>query len=156
MPEVIEKPWGVTRCIHRSATCEVWHASIRKGGKSSEGRWHWHRAKHQSLYILSGRLLVEQCLTSGIPPESNEKHGIDRNVLLWGHSCEIAAGTKHRFEAVTDVELIETYWLADIDPDDIEREQRFDAHITPSGEIVSVRDENGRNVTVEFKPVWVG
>jgi len=39
-----------------------------------------------------------------------------------GQGLTMPVGEWHQFHAVTDVELIETYWLNAIDPDDIERQ----------------------------------
>ena len=103
---VIEKPWGVTRCIHRSAACEVWHASIRKGGKSS---FHRHEHKANDFYVLFGTLKIEIGLNAGVE-------------LFSGGRYSLTPGRVHKFTALTDVELIETYWLPPIDPNDIERE----------------------------------
>jgi len=42
--------------------------------------------------------------------------------LMAGQGLTMPVGEWHQFHAVTDVELIETYWLNAIDPDDIERQ----------------------------------
>ena len=41
--------------------------------------------------------------------------------LQAGWHFSLPPGHWHRFRAITDVELIETYWLPSIDPDDIQR-----------------------------------
>lgn len=106
MLDVIEKPWGVTRCIHRSATCEVWHASIRAGGKSSV---HCHEHKANDFYIVSGTLRIGDGMIGGVELEA-------------GRVYSIPPGSWHQFHALTPVELVETYWLAPIEPNDIQRE----------------------------------
>ena len=102
---IIEKPWGVTRCIHSSRHAEVWHASIRQGGASSV---HRHKANANEFYVLSGILEV------------------DGRTLTSGDTLCIVPGKWHQFRAITNVELIETYYLiegGDVIHGDIERQE---------------------------------
>lgn len=106
--EIIEKAWGITRCVHKSAACEVWHASIRAGGESS---LHYHVHKANDFYVLTGSLEIQL-----------EALGDKFTTIATAGECfSIPPLTLHRFHATTHVELIETYWLPPIDPEDIER-----------------------------------
>lgn len=99
----LAKPWGETKRIHRDTTHEIWHASIKAGGFSS---WHTHARKPNLFYVLSGTMRV---LASGEHhPQSGAK--VTGYVLGVGEQIVIDDGVWHRFEAVTDVELIEVYW----------------------------------------------
>lgn len=103
----VDKLWGGTRCVHRDGSHEVHHASIRKGGYSSR---HSHRTKANLFYVLSGTLLVHRYDPDEAPV-----------TLTAGQRYTVPSNRDHRFEALTDVELIEVYWVDDLDPDDIVR-----------------------------------
>lgn len=107
----VEKPWGTVRHVTREQGFELHHASISAGGFSSR---HRHVAKHNHFYVVSGHLIVE--LYAG--PDVVELTAA--NSMHEGEHCTVPAGYWHRFRAVTDVELIETYWCA-VRPDDIDR-----------------------------------
>jgi mannose-6-phosphate isomerase-like protein (cupin superfamily) len=103
----IGKVWGWTKPIFQSETTEVQHLRIKAGTKCSD---HEHSHKHNLFYVLTGRLKVIV-----------EKDGLqDETILDAGESTAIRPGDKHRFEAVTDCEIIELYWVT-LDPDDIRR-----------------------------------
>jgi quercetin dioxygenase-like cupin family protein len=80
--KTIDKPWG-----H-----EVWFAQhkkylgkilvIEKGHRLSR---QYHRIKHETLYVLRGRLLLEL--------------GRSRKVLVSGQAFAVPPGTVHRFSA---------------------------------------------------------
>lgn len=106
-PEVVDtkvliKPWGKTRCVHRDMTHEIWHASIKKGGYSSR---HTHDRKPNLFYVSSGTLLVHvfNNAFSTIPITTYE--------LTVGQQVTIQDGVWHQFEARSDVELVEVYWV---------------------------------------------
>lgn len=107
-----EKPWGTNRLIYQGPYTEVWHASIKAGGVSSDGRMHKHALKNNDFYVVSGTLEVSQ----------EDGDFLAGSTMRAGSQFSISAGRWHRFEAVTDVELIEVYHLPVIDPDDIERQ----------------------------------
>lgn len=100
-PEVLEKPWGRTRCVFRDETHEVWHASIVAGGFSSR---HYHTRKTNEFYVLSGRLLVKEFAAQYL--------AVPQRVyaLPAGTRCAVADHVWHLFEAVEPTELIETYY----------------------------------------------
>lgn len=101
--DVVNKPWGVTRCIHRDATHEVWHASIVGGGFSSR---HKHERKPNKFYVLCGRMWVHTF--------KEEVFGVPQSSVLLGPGDEITIpdGMWHQFEVEQNcsVELIEIYW----------------------------------------------
>lgn len=99
---VLDKPWGQTRCVHRDATHEVWHASIVKGGYSSR---HYHARKPNLFYLLSGHLLVR---VFDRPPDTTP--AIKFYFLLPGDQVTVEDGVWHQFEAMAPSELIEVYW----------------------------------------------
>ncbi len=105
------KVWGETRNTFRDKTHEVWHASITAGGFSSV---HYHKHKTNHFYVASGTLLVR------VYPDGPQAPG--RAFLLGaGASITVEPGVWHRFEAVSAVELVETYWAGLEDGYDIVR-----------------------------------
>ena len=107
--KIINKPWGIARLIHKGPHTEVWHCSIRAGGVSTDGKYHKHELKTNDFYILDGTLKL--CVA-------------ENSYLLASGDChQVRPGFRHRFEAVTDVELIETYHLPLIDEEDIVRDE---------------------------------
>ncbi len=99
---VQRKPWGETRCVYRDMTHEIWHATINKGGYSSR---HTHDRKPNLFYVASGLLLVHEYRNqySTIPCTTY--------TLKAGDQVTIEDGVWHQFEATTDVELVEVYWV---------------------------------------------
>jgi len=100
-PEVETKGWGITRCIHESEGTLVFHASIKKDGYCSK---HYHEGRVNDFYVVSGVLDVSIYPTA----EADQPSEIYR--LHAGQCLKIPVGVIHRFHALTDVELIETYW----------------------------------------------
>ena len=98
--QVIEKPWGVTRCILKSRRCEIWNASIRSGGKSSV---HRHNCVNH-FYVVRGDMLVH---------DLDALHPAVRLNESFAECYTVPAGHWHQFEALSDVELIETYYAED-------------------------------------------
>lgn len=104
------KVWGTTERIFYSETCRVEYAEIRQGFRSSN---HKHIHGHNLFYIVSGELRIV-----------SKKGGLDDAVVLTaGLSLTVDPGTVHRFESLTDVKLIEVYWVEMIG-EDIEREDQ--------------------------------
>lgn len=105
------KLWGHTRRLHSDSHCEVCHAKIKKGGFSSQ---HRHEHKDNMFYVLSGTLFVYVYANyQKLPPVKTYQ-------IEAGQQIIIPAGTWHQFEARTDVELIETYWVR-LNTEDITR-----------------------------------
>ena len=91
----IEKPWG-----HEL----VWAHTARYVGKSLHiiaGRrlsLQFHRVKEESLFVRSGEVLVQLEDAAGV---------LQRHLLGPGATLHIPPGRQHRFEAITDCEMIE-------------------------------------------------
>ncbi|MBS3927482.1 MAG: hypothetical protein KGZ65_02555 [Sphingomonadales bacterium] len=111
-PIVKEKLWGVTRPVDISPTHELHHATIKAGGFSSQ---HCHHRKFNGFYVVSGTLLVHFYRRKGdaTPYDTGRAEAGSSVIAVWDEW--------HRFEAVTDVELIEWYFNDHVDPTDIER-----------------------------------
>jgi mannose-6-phosphate isomerase-like protein (cupin superfamily) len=103
------KFWGTNRCIYSEKNFEVHHAQIVEGGFSSK---HHHVYKVNNFYIVSGTLKVFLFDDTG-----KEVHCV---TLGTGTNFSVPPGVEHKFEAITNVDLIEIYW-ANLDPDDIVR-----------------------------------
>lgn len=99
----VDKLWGVTRCVFKDDTHEVWHASPKAGGYSSR---HRHLHMPNKFYVVSGKLHVELYAQKPGP-------GIDPLCIVTltaGQEYTVPEGDWHRFVAGTDVELVEVYW----------------------------------------------
>lgn len=106
--DVQSKPWGKTRHIGS----DIYHASIKAGGYSSQ---HRHNVGHNDFYIVSGKLLIHFYRQKGdVSPYSTA-------LMQPGMRVTAKRGEWHRFEAVTDVELIEWYYADQYHHSDIER-----------------------------------
>lgn len=99
---VVQKPWGKTRCVYRDQTHEIWHATIQKGGFSSR---HTHERKPNLFYVASGTLLVH------VYNNGYATIPISTHTLEAGDQVTVEDGVWHQFEATTDVELVEVYWV---------------------------------------------
>ncbi len=104
---VQKKLWGETRPVYSGDSHSLYHATPKAGGYSSR---HYHATKHNLFYIVSGTLLVHFYADRDGP--------VTRTVSLTrGDFAMSEAGEWHRFEAVTDCELIELYTSYCIDDD---------------------------------------
>lgn len=110
-PRVVGKVWGATRCVHRDATHEVWHASVRAGGYSSR---HRHRHKTNLFYVLAGVILVHKY------DAADQAKPLATVVVSAGEAYAVPPWEWHAFEATTDAEIIETYWTG-LQGEDIDR-----------------------------------
>ena len=106
----VEKIWGKNTTLHQDQYVEVHHAQIKAGGYSST---HSHQ-KTNVFYIVRGTLMVI------VDPVDSSHRARQQHVLSTGAYLEIPGGVIHRFEAVTDVDLIELYFNP-LDPNDITR-----------------------------------
>jgi mannose-6-phosphate isomerase-like protein (cupin superfamily) len=101
------KVWGTTTRVFHSSSCIVEHISIKQGWRCSK---HRHHHRHNQFYVISGRLRIIA-----------DKDGLtDETVLTAGQSMTVPHGIWHRFEAMSDVEAVEVYWVEMV-MDDIER-----------------------------------
>lgn len=98
--DVVNKLWGKTWPVTFTPQVEVWYLDIVKGGYSSK---HCHRRKNNEFFVVSGRLLVYVY-------ENKEEEQHETRLLLGGQKFAVPIDRWHRFEAVTPVQCIETYW----------------------------------------------
>lgn len=106
------KVWGETSTIFKSNNVEVHYITIKAGGFCSK---HLHAHKANRFNVISGTLLIRIWKSYG----SHEL--VDETTLDIGDEITVAPGEHHQFEAITDVQAIETYWVT-LDSGDIERE----------------------------------
>lgn len=94
-PKVVNKSWG-----H-----EVWFANgvycgkeifVRDGYTSSYGRFHFHKIKDETFYIIAGKLMLDYYKPA---PESEEPLQY-RVYLKRGDSFHVLPLMRHRFRAV--------------------------------------------------------
>lgn len=104
------KLWGTNRHFFAGFPGSLHHASIKAGGFSSK---HHHANKFNMFYVVAGTLLVH------FYPDATGP-GSRTQTLRAGDKLTVEPGAWHRFEAVTDVELIELY-CTQVDEDDIVR-----------------------------------
>lgn len=110
--DTVLKDWGTARLLSRNSRIEVWHATVKSGGRSTYGRFHRHLWKYNCLYVVSGTLVVYV---------GDESLG---QVLWPGQSVDVPPWAWHRFESPSGAEVIETYRPAPfhvLDERDIER-----------------------------------
>lgn len=116
----VGKVWGWTKALLQTDSVEVQHLFARAGWKCSD---HSHAHKANRFYVLSGRLKVV-----------TQKDGLEDVVVIGpGESTDVRVKDVHRFEAETDCELIELYWVT-LNPDDI-------ARVTQGGPVVALTEK---------------
>jgi mannose-6-phosphate isomerase-like protein (cupin superfamily) len=103
------KVWGNTQCIFKNSMSETHFLDIKEGGNSS---LHCHKHKWNRFFIISGKLEIQFFDSS-----NNELVLVLKN----GDFCDMPPGNWHKFNALTDVQCLETYWIDEIDHNDIER-----------------------------------
>jgi len=84
----VEKSWGYELWfINNSLYCGKM-LSINKGKWSSKGRYHYHKIKDETFFIIEGTLILDWI------DKGNEVH---TEILSKYKSFRIKPGTKHRF-----------------------------------------------------------
>lgn len=91
----VPKPWGHEHIWAETDRYAGKILTIRSGERLS---LQFHRQKDESIYVLSGRLALTL---------ENESGDLETHELGPGESRRIAPGRRHRFEALSDTELIE-------------------------------------------------
>jgi quercetin dioxygenase-like cupin family protein len=92
--KIVKKPWGEERWLAHTDKYAGKILIVKKGHRLSN---QYHRVKHETQYVDSGRLKVEL-----------EKEGVkDTKILEAGDILEIVPGTKHRIEALEDTKIFE-------------------------------------------------
>ncbi|MFQ5696866.1 MAG: cupin domain-containing protein [Myxococcota bacterium] len=95
MARKVPKPWGHEHIWAETDRYAGKLLSIRRGARLS---LQFHRTKDESIYVLTGRLRLRL---------ENDAGEIESHDLGPGESRRIAPGRRHRFEALSDTELIE-------------------------------------------------
>ena len=88
----VEKTWGY----------EIWFAnndlycgkliSVNKGKRSSKGRYHYHKIKDETFFVIEGTLVLDWV------DEDNRVHTVSLGV---NQSIRLKPGIKHRFTTNT-------------------------------------------------------
>lgn len=97
VPElIIDKPWGWERLLALTEDYAMKILHVNAGEKLS---FQYHERKRESLYCVSGEGLA----FIGPDEDNLERLVLEKNKLL-----HIEPGTRHTFQAITELELIET------------------------------------------------
>ncbi len=102
-PRLIEKPWGSELLLRLTDSYAVKVLRLRAGCRLS---LQYHRVKHETLQLASGRALLETHVDGQIT-----RHTMDQPV-------EVPPGTVHRVTALEDCEILE---LSSTELDDVVR-----------------------------------
>lgn len=88
----VEKTWGYELWfINNSLYCGKM-LSIDKGKWSSEGRYHYHKIKDETFFVIEGILLLDWV---------DETNAVHTEALTKYKSFRIKPGIKHRFTTVS-------------------------------------------------------
>ncbi len=95
-PRLVEKPWGWERIFAHTEQYVGKVLHINAGGRLSR---QYHRVKDETIYVRSGRLILEV----------GQGTGIERVEIGPDRAYRVVTGTVHRFIAPddTDCELLE-------------------------------------------------
>jgi mannose-6-phosphate isomerase len=99
---IIEKMKSEIKYVEKDWGHEMWFANtpdycgkellVRRNKWSSNGRYHYHKIKDETFYVMSGNLILDYV------DENNYFHNI---TLYPGTSFRILPGIKHRFSTIT-------------------------------------------------------
>lgn len=105
------KVWGLNRPIFKNHNVEVHYLNVKKGGFCSE---HKHQHKFNQFVVIKGQIKIIVC-------KNYEGYSLDETIILNpGDETIISPGDYHKFEALTDTDLLEIYWV-ELQADDIFR-----------------------------------
>ena len=93
---IIDKPWGQEIILAHTEKYLFKRIIMRKGTRSSLQS---HRIKHESLFILSGTIILEF--------ESKPGNGLTKKHYVSGQVYTIKPGCKHRVTVLEDCDLFE-------------------------------------------------
>ncbi len=88
---IVKKTWGYEKWFANELYCGK-ELFINRGMCSSEGRFHYHKIKDETFYVLKGKLQIDI-----IDPDKQWR--IDTIFLKKGESFRIKPGIAHRFMA---------------------------------------------------------
>lgn len=103
------KFWGKTQGIFEGPNSEVHYLQIEQGGYCSK---HRHVHKYNRFFLIEGSLKII----------IYRPQGEDITILSPGDYTDVPPNTWHRFECLETSKCLEIYWVEDLDPGDIERE----------------------------------
>lgn len=105
-----EKLWGSACQIVRSSNFMAYLASVSANGESS---WHRHEHMNNCFVLLEGSAVVYSV---------SERSGSSESVLKPFSSIVVPPGVTHKFKAGNrGALLLELYWSAEVDPNDVFR-----------------------------------
>lgn len=84
---VVEKSWGIEVWFENNELYCGKFILVNMGYWSSKGKWHYHKKKDETFFIIHGRLRLQ----------TKTKDRIEDIKLRKGDSFRIGPGTKHRF-----------------------------------------------------------
>jgi len=94
---VVEKSWGSeTWFVNNHLYCGKL-LKVNKGKYTSEGRFHYHKSKDETFFIISGLLLVDYVTLD------NEFYSL---TLKSGQAFRVEPNVKHRFTALNEAGCI--------------------------------------------------
>lgn len=134
--ELEGKVWGKTQTVLLTRTAQVSICHIDAGWQCSK---HYHAQKYNRFHVISGQLEV-------ISYKDEKDETGDRIILTDGLSTSIRPGVYHRFRSLTDVVLVECYWIKEnaIDTQDIVR--------VDTGGPIEEKENLVRNGTIRHLP----
>jgi len=89
----VQKTWGWELWFANTARYCGKHLFVEKDKWSSNGKFHYHKLKDETFYIIDGSLRLEY----------ESRHGAIVSIILnKGNSFRLMKDTRHRFTAVTD------------------------------------------------------
>ena len=112
------KNWGYKYIVHDSPSCQIHLCGIKKGGYSS---WHYHNHRFNRFIVLEGKLQII------IKPKCDVDL-LRKSVYLIGdkqdtRKFDIKPGVVHKFQALTNVQLLEVYYTVCSDKDIIRQDK---------------------------------
>ena len=96
-PEYHKKGWGYELWIHNDAKYCGKLLFFEKGKKCS---YHYHKKKHETFYLQSGKLLLRYGM-------GDELEDAVVELLTAGDTFEVLPNLRHQMEALEDSELFE-------------------------------------------------
>jgi len=100
VPHIYKKTWGQEEWFENNEKYCGKLLTVNSGYWSSEGKFHYHKIKDETFYVISGELVLDV-----------EVDGTIRRLILGpGTSYRVKPGVKHRFTATNaqlDCEFIE-------------------------------------------------
>jgi mannose-6-phosphate isomerase-like protein (cupin superfamily) len=100
VPQIYTKTWGSEEWFENNEKYCGKKLIVNSGYWSSNGKFHYHKIKDETFYVIAGELVLDVEVDGAIR----------RLVLLPGSSYRVRPGVKHRFTATNqrlDCEFIE-------------------------------------------------